>query len=57
MGRSRTMNDTSFAIYKAGIAAEDESPTLRDLRSLPLSRSLYVRNCDRKVTATSPPST
>ena len=49
MGRSRTMNDTTFTIYKAGIAPADESLTPRDLRSQPLSRALYVRNCERKV--------
>ena len=49
MGRSRTMNETGFAIYKWGIAPEEESVISRDLRSHSLSRSLYVRNCDRKV--------
>jgi len=48
MGRSRTMNDTQFAIYKSGVAPEAERGSMRDIKSHALTRQLYVQNCDRK---------
>jgi hypothetical protein len=55
MGRSRTMNDTHFAIYKNSAELEPDIdgssqpvPTLRDIKSHPLTRQLYIQNCDRK---------
>jgi hypothetical protein len=44
MGRSRTMNDTRFTIYKSGIDAAMTSAGMQDIKSLPLTRQLYVRN-------------
>ena len=46
MGRSRTMNATTFAIYKSGLAERTGSA---DVKAHALSRDLYVRNCDRKI--------
>jgi hypothetical protein len=57
MGRSRTMNDTHFAIYKSGVVdmpevgsngGSEPLPALRDIKSHALTRLLYVQNCDRK---------
>ena len=51
MGRSRTMNDTVFAIYKSGVmgpAIEANQP-IKDIKSLPLTKRFYVANCDRKM--------
>jgi len=48
MGRSRTMNDTVFAIYAAGVPV-DAPRGLSDMKKLALTRELYVRNCDRKM--------
>jgi hypothetical protein len=75
MGRSRTMNHTTFAVYikqhfideaeasasaagagaaAAGAGAAAASAAgggkgLRDIKEHPLSRQLYVQNCDQKV--------
>ena len=49
------MSETASTISKAGVAAEDETAAPRELRSHPLSRALYVRNCDRKVAGNLPP--
>ena len=64
MGRSRTMNATRFAIYKSNIPeeiqgeeeedkmeedGENSEKGLCDIKKHPLTRQLYVRNCDRKV--------
>lgn len=48
MGRSRTMNDTLFTIYKSGIEGEGTEEA-RDIKELELTRQLYVRNCDQKM--------
>jgi len=48
MGRSRTMNETAFTIYKSGVPA-GESRGVRDIKKLPLTRQLYMSNCDRKM--------
>jgi hypothetical protein len=51
MGRSRTMNDTSFSIYKnnipEGMVNENSGPG--DIKKQPLTRLLYARNCDCKM--------
>ena len=51
MGRSRTMNTTSFSIYKrdipADLAVSTESPC--EIKNHPLTRHLYTRNCDCKM--------
>jgi hypothetical protein len=52
MGRSRTMNDTRFSIYKSGIPAELLAPAGRgaiDIKKQELTRQLYVLNCDSKM--------
>jgi len=50
MGRSRTMNATVFTIYKSGVR---DSSSLggrpQNIRLHPLTRELYVRNCDSKM--------
>ena len=48
MGRSRTMNDTHFSIYMSGIEADD-AMGIGDIKKQPLTRQLYVRNCDQKM--------
>lgn len=55
MGRSRTMNDTHFAIYKNAAELEADAggssqpaQSMRDIKSHPLTRQLYIQNCDRK---------
>jgi len=55
MGRSRTMNDTHFAIYKNAPELEADvggsaqpAQSMRDIKSHPLTRQLYIQNCDRK---------
>jgi hypothetical protein len=49
MGRSRTMNQTVFSIYKSGIADEIAKEDLGavDIKKHELTRRLYVGNCDR----------
>ena len=50
MGRSRTMNATSFSIYKKDIPmdmATNESPC--EIKNHPLTQYLYTRNCDCKM--------
>ena len=49
MGRSRTMNETRFTIYKSQIGAEAETEAPLDIKRHPLTRQLYVRNCDQKM--------
>jgi len=52
MGRSRTMNDTRFTIYTNCVSADDEmesSNGLEDIKVQPLTRRLYVANCDQKM--------
>lgn len=50
MGRSRTMNDTKFAIYKCGVLDEDTGDhSLCDIKQVDLTRQLYILNCDRKM--------
>ena len=52
MGRSRTMNDTTFSIYKSSISdevdADYESEPI-DIKKHPLTKLLYTRNCDFKM--------
>jgi hypothetical protein len=47
MGRSRTMNDTVFTIYKSNIGEELQG--VRDIKEFALTRQLYVNNCDCKM--------
>jgi hypothetical protein len=51
MGRSRTMNDTVFSIYKSDIPSElaTAGAKVQDIKKHALSRYLYVRNCDCKM--------
>jgi len=51
MGRSRTMNDTTFSIYKSNIPADmiKGNNGLGDIKTLPLTRLLYTKNCDCKM--------
>lgn len=50
MGRSRTMNDTIFSIYKSGITEEvRDAGTLSEIKAHGISRKLYTLNCDRKI--------
>ena len=51
MGRSRTMNDTVFCIYKSNIrnAMTDEDSPAHDIKGQALTRELYIRNCDSKM--------
>ena len=52
MGRSRTMNQTCFSIYKSAIPAEmlpAEGVGVQDIRTQALTRQLYVSNCDRRM--------
>ena len=45
MGRSRTMNETRFTLYKNGVKCDKG-----DIAKLEHTRELYVANCDSKVT-------
>ena len=51
MGRSRTMNETVFSIYKSGLDdrmdCQDETAT--DIKCQDLTRELYIRNCDSRM--------
>lgn len=52
MGRSRTMNDTAFSIYKSGLSATsvgEGSSLTQDIKKHAITRDLYVRNCDCKI--------
>ena len=49
MGRSRTMNDTCFTIYKSDMNPAECAPGMRPIREVPLTRRLYVKNCDLRV--------
>ena len=54
MGRSRTMNQTRFAIYKTGIKTEGDGSELvtpggGDIKKQGFTRHLYEHNCDCKM--------
>ena len=50
MGRSRTMNQTVFAIYKSGVmGAIEANQSVSDIKKLPLTRRFYISNCDRRM--------
>jgi hypothetical protein len=54
MGRSRTMNETIFSIYKSGMprdlaAASCNVVGAHDIKKQELTRHLYVHNCDCKI--------
>ena len=51
MGRSRTMNETTFSIYKNNIppGLVEENSGLGDIKKQPLTKLLYTRNCDCKM--------
>lgn len=51
MGRSRTMNQTYFTIYKSDIpdGMNEEGGLSHNIRKSELTRLLYVTNCDRKM--------
>jgi hypothetical protein len=52
MGRSRTMNETRFSIYKSLIPQDmlsEERAGVQDIRTQALTRKLYVSNCDRRM--------
>lgn len=51
MGRSRTMNDTVFSIYKSDIAGKNggTADCARDIKTQEITRDLYVQNCDCKI--------
>ena len=49
MGRSRTMNETVFAIYKSGVDVDQQNGGVKDIKSFELTRQLYVNNCDCKM--------
>jgi len=51
MGRSRTMNETIFSIYKSDIPSGmiGEDTGAHDIKKQELTRLLYVRNCDCKM--------
>lgn len=51
MGRSRTMNETVFSIYKSGVNADliEEGVSAYDIKKQELTRRLYIHNCDCKM--------
>ena len=53
MGRSRTMNETRFSVYKSDIPeemlAEQAGKGVVDIKAQALTRQLYVHNCDSKM--------
>ena len=51
MGRSRTMNDTIFAVYKSGIkeGTVNEGVGADDIKGQLLTRLLYEKNCDSRM--------
>ena len=53
MGRSRTMNETRFSVYKSDIPeemlAEQAHKGLQDIKAQTFTRHLYVHNCDSKM--------
>jgi len=49
MGRSRTMSETRFAVYKHDILDSMEEEKEKDIKMHALTRQLYVTNCDRKI--------
>jgi hypothetical protein len=50
MGRSRTMNETTFSIYKSGIPKDMvKQGGVHDIKKQELTRHLYVHNCDCKI--------
>ena len=48
LGRSRTMNDTTFTIYLAGYSME-YGREATDVCSWRLTRDLYIKNCDMRT--------
>lgn len=50
MGRSRTMNDTEFTIYKSDVSDSSSSGSgTQNIKMHPLTRELYIKNCDSKM--------
>ena len=49
MGRSRTMNETIFTIYKSGVTDASSRGGPQNIKFHRLTRELYVRNCDSKM--------
>lgn len=49
MGRSRTMNDTVFSVFKSDLPEVSTVASVDDIKQSAYTRSLYVRNCDRKL--------
>ena len=51
MGRSRTMNQTEFSIYKNDIpeGMGTDFGVVSDIKKQDLTRLLYITNCDRKM--------
>ena len=49
MGRSRTMNETIFTIYKSGVTDASSRGGPENIKLHPLTRELYVKNCDSKM--------
>lgn len=50
MGRSRTMNETKFTIYKSGVTDSSSlDHGLLNIKVHPLTRELYIKNCDSKM--------
>ena len=51
MGRSRTMNETVFAVYKCAIpdGSVNEGAGAVDIKGQRLTKLLYERNCDSKM--------
>ena len=62
MGRSRTMNQTSFSIYTSSVpnhgngSASEKSCGLKEIKDHELSQILYIRNCDKKIAGIYRPS-
>jgi len=49
MGRSRTMNATTFAIYKSAVPEDVAATGMRDIKEHKLTQLLYIQNCDHKM--------
>jgi hypothetical protein len=59
MGRSRTMNQTLFTIYKNNLPIQtekiknvmeiEETNKFRDIKTIEYTKTLYIKNCDSKV--------
>ena len=55
MGRSRTMNDTRFIVYKNNLKdlndlGEYNDLSLKNMQDCAITKSLYIKNCDKKIT-------